>query len=82
MMPRMKPNWWMGIRTPWTLENDKVWRETHRLGGRLFVLAGLMTIVVGVLSPERGFWLMMVSIALAAFVPLVYSYVLWKREQN
>lgn len=81
-LPRIKPNWWMGIRTPWTLDNDQVWRETHRLGGKTFVAAGLITVAVGLLSPQRGFTLMIASLVLAAVVPLVYSYLAWRRERN
>ena len=40
-LPRIRSNWWIGIRTPWTLESEAVWRETHRLAGWTFVGAGL-----------------------------------------
>lgn len=80
-LPRVKPNWWMGIRTPWTLDSDQVWRDTHRLGGKMFVAAGLATIAAALLSPQRGFGLMFAALVLAAMVPLVYSYVAWRRER-
>lgn len=81
-LPRVKPNWSMGIRTPWTLDSDQVWRNTHRLGGKTFVAAGLVTIGVALLSPQRGFALMFAALVLAALVPLVYSYLAWRRERH
>jgi uncharacterized membrane protein len=81
VMPRLKSNWWMGIRTPWTLESEAVWRSTHRVGGITFVLAGLLLIVGGFVGgPAARGWLTGVAIAIAAGVPFVYSYLAWKRE--
>jgi uncharacterized membrane protein len=79
MMGRAKRNFFIGIRTPWTLSSEKVWDETHKLGSKLFMLGGLVTILSAFLG-ENGFWLMMIAILLAAFVPIVYSYILWRRE--
>jgi uncharacterized membrane protein len=79
--PRLRSNWWIGIRTPWTLESESVWRETHRVGGRTFVLGGAL-IALGAFLPTP--WrdvLMAVGIVAAAGVPVVYSYLLWRREQ-
>src|SRR5205814_10565986 len=41
LLPRARPNWWFGIRTPWTLSNDRVWERTHRLGGYVMMVGGL-----------------------------------------
>jgi uncharacterized membrane protein len=82
LMSRMRPNWFMGIRTPWTLSSENVWRKTHRLGGYLFVAAGF---VVAALGLVRAPWALAVLIGvalLAALIPVVYSYVLWRREQT
>lgn len=81
-LPRVKPNWWMGIRTPWTLENDQVWRDTHRLGGKLFVAAGLLTAAVALLLPEWAFPMMITSVGIAALAPAAYSYLAWRRERS
>ena len=80
-LPRIRSNWWMGIRTPWTLENETVWRATHRLGGRTMVLGGLLATAAALFlpSPRREFVVLGV-IALTSLVPLVYSYVVWRRE--
>jgi uncharacterized membrane protein len=82
LMPRVKQNWLLGIRTPWTLESESVWRETHRIGGRTMVLGGLIT-MMGVFCPTgMQPWIAMVGLGVGAFIPLVYSYILWRREQR
>jgi uncharacterized membrane protein len=79
MMGRAKRNFFIGIRTPWTLSSETVWDETHKLGAKLFMLAGAVTIVSAFLG-ENGIWLLLAALFLAAFVPIVYSYILWRRE--
>lgn len=80
-LPRIRSNWWMGIRTPWTLTSDRVWRETHRLGGRTFVAAGAVSVLAAVLLPEALGVGVSVAAALAgSLVPVVFSYRAWRRE--
>lgn len=79
MMGKAKRNYFIGIRTPWTLSSDTVWDETHKLGSKLFMLGGAVTIVSAFLG-ETGIWIMMAAMLIAAFVPIVYSYVLYQRE--
>lgn len=81
LMPRVKPNWILGIRTPWTLESESVWRETHRLGGRTMVIGGLVTMAAAFFPAQAQPWIAMGGLGVGAFVPLVYSFVLWRREQ-
>lgn len=78
MMSKAKRNYFIGIRTPWTLANETVWDETHRLGSKLFIGAGILSLF-SLLLGENGFWLMMALIAVAALVPVVYSYILFAR---
>jgi uncharacterized membrane protein len=81
-LTRIEPNWFIGIRTPWTLSSDTVWRKTHRTGGWLFVIAG-MVIAAGAFAPRAAFFpLFVATIVVAAGVPVVQSYVLWRREQK
>jgi uncharacterized membrane protein len=79
MMGQAKRNFFIGIRTPWTLSSETVWDETHKLGSKLFMVAGGLIIITGFLG-ESGIWLMMVAMIIAAFVPIIYSYILWRRE--
>ena len=78
MMMKAKRNFFIGIRTPWTLSNDTVWDETHQLGGRLFIGAGIIT-MASVFFGDYGFLIMLPVILIAALVPIIYSYVLWRR---
>ena len=78
MMMKAKRNFFIGIRTPWTLSNDMVWDETHKLGGRLFVAAGIITLLATFLG-ENSFWVILPVALLAGFIPVVYSYILWCR---
>jgi uncharacterized membrane protein len=81
-MPRLRSNWWMGIRTPWTLESESVWRSTHRLAGFTFVIGGLVTVVAAMLPPRYAFGVSMAAIMLAAFIPVIHSYFAYQREQR
>ena len=73
----------IGLRTPWTLASEEVWIKTHRLAGKLMILAGLVAIVAALLPLPSGLLatVLGVSIAVAALVPIVYSFLLWRREQ-
>jgi uncharacterized membrane protein len=82
VMTRMRPNWFMGIRTPWTLSSERVWRKTHRLGGFCFVAAGIVIATVALASPERVGYGVIGAVAVAVLVPAVYSYLEWRREQE
>jgi uncharacterized membrane protein len=79
MISKAKRNFFIGIRTPWTLSNDTVWDETHQLGSKLFMFAGVVTILSAFLG-ETGIWLMMAALFAAAIVPIVYSYFAYRRE--
>jgi uncharacterized membrane protein len=76
-MGKFTRNYYAGIRTPWTLSDSEVWFRTHRLGGRLFVLAGAASLVGAMLGV--GFPVLLVAITAASLVPAVYSYVIYKR---
>lgn len=79
-MPRVRRNWWVGFRTPWTLSSERVWRETHCLGGRMLVLGGLMFVVAAFAPPPAALWIALPGVLLVVLVPTVYSYILWLRE--
>jgi uncharacterized membrane protein len=79
VLSRVRRNFWMGIRTPWTLANEDVWNRTHRLGGWIFVgygLAGCIAVLLG--TPLV--WVF-VALIVVALVPVVYSLVLYKALQ-
>ena len=76
-MGKLRRNFFIGIRTPWTLASDAVWERTHRLGGWLFMLAGLV-MVVGVIA-GAPLWLSWGAIAAAVLIPCVYSFRIYRR---
>ena len=83
MMPKLKSNYYMGIKTPWTLSDDDIWLRTHRLGGKTMFAAGAMLLIFGrFLATKRGMPLALSGILLAAFLPALMSYVWWKQKQN
>jgi uncharacterized membrane protein len=81
-LPKVQSNFLMGIRTPWTLTSDLSWQKTHRLGGRLFVLEGLVLIVLGLIgaSPQWLGVLIVAGIAILLVVVFAYSYRVWKAD--
>jgi uncharacterized membrane protein len=81
MMGRAKRNFFIGIRTPWTLTSDEVWDKTHQLGSKLFTAGGVVTILSTFLG-EYAIWVMLPVILIAAFVPIIYSYILFARMEK
>jgi len=81
-LTRVEPNWFVGIRTPWTLSSDTVWRKTHRTGGWLMVIGGLVVAASAFLPHGAFLPLFITAIVIMAVIPIVQSYVLWKREQH
>ncbi len=82
VMPKLRPNWFVGIKTPWTLSSKTAWDRTHRLGGWLFVAAGLL-MMLGVLLPPpwNAAWdfAICVSLVLSLFI---FSYVAWRNASD
>jgi len=81
-LTRVEPNWFVGIRTPWTLSSDTVWRRTHRTGGWVFVIGGLVLASTALLPRAAFLPLLIATIVIMPAIPIVQSYVLWKREQS
>ena len=79
LLEHAKRNWFIGIRTPWTLSSDQVWAKTHRVGGRLFKIAGVVALL-GVLFPGLALFFVLVPILLVAAYTVVYSYFQYRRE--
>ena len=81
-LPKVRPNYMVGIRTPWTLTSDLSWDRTHRIGGRLFVLEGIVFIVMGLVRPAQGMFVAVLigGIVLMLVVLFAYSYWVWKTD--
>jgi len=80
MLRQARRNFFIGIRTPWTLSSDTVWNETHRLGAVLFMISGVLAFIGGFFGGTTAFWLMFIPIIGSTVFLLVYSYVLYRRE--
>jgi uncharacterized membrane protein len=79
-MGKVRKNFFIGIRTPWTLASDEVWSRTHRLGGRVFMLAGLFVMLNSVVElPEAA---LATTIVIAVLVPVVYSYLIYRQIEG
>ncbi|HET9294924.1 MAG TPA: SdpI family protein [Gemmatimonadales bacterium] len=82
LMTRMRPNWFMGIRTPWTLSSERVWRKTHRVGGYAFTAGGLLMILIAFVSGRRIVPMLLGIVGVIVIWPVVYSYLEWRKEQE
>lgn len=76
---RLRPTFFFGIRTPWTLSNDTVWTRTHRLAGRLWVGCGLLGALTAFLPGQLGGFALIALLAVMILVPTAYSYWLFQR---
>jgi len=81
-LQRVRSNYFMGIRTPWTLSNETVWKKTHRLSGKLFFIGGLLILISAFLPDGYKSVIMWGSIVLCVAVPYLYSYLAYKKEMN
>jgi uncharacterized membrane protein len=80
VLGQVKPSWFVGIRTPWTLSSTESWARTHRLGGWLFIALGVLFALTGLFKlGSFGFVVIGASIAVVA-VLMVYSYFVWKSD--
>lgn len=78
LVENAKRNWSVGIRTPWTLSSDKVWDRTHRAGGRLFKITGLIALA-GLAFEDYSFYLIILPVIAVAIYTFAYSYFEYKR---
>lgn len=81
VLEKAKQNWFVGIRTPWTLSNEEVWDRTHRLGGRLFKASGAVTLL-GALVPDVSVWLIVVPVILSSLYLVWYSYTEYQKKRR
>ncbi|HEX9727517.1 MAG TPA: SdpI family protein [Gemmatimonadales bacterium] len=80
VLGRVAPNGAIGVRTPWTLASESVWRATNRTAGRLCGLAGIILLSTAFVPRVTTMAVVVLAVAFIAVVPVVQSYVLWRRE--
>jgi len=81
LVENAKRNWFIGIRTPWTLSSDVVWEKTHKIGGKLFKAAGIIALL-GIFISEYTFFLIMIPVLSFSFYVIVYSYFEYQKEKR
>jgi uncharacterized membrane protein len=78
LIQKAQRNWFIGIRTPWTLSNEQVWNKTHKIGGILFKIAGIISLI-GILLPEYALFFVICPVILASLFPVIYSYFAYQK---
>lgn len=78
----VRPNYFIGIRTPWTLENEQVWKNTHRLGGKIWIVGGILIAILAVLIKNNHLFYIIFGVILAfmVVVPTIFSYTEFKKS--
>ena len=82
MMPKIKQNFFFGIKTPWALTDEENWFKTHRLGGKTFAAGGIAIMIAAFIPGESKIWILLAVVLVMVFVPFVYSYVIFKNKQK
>ena len=80
LLRKAKRNFFIGIRTPWTLSSDTVWDKTHQLGATLFMASGALAIIGGFFGGMIAFWFLFIPLIGSTIFLVVYSYVLYRNE--
>jgi len=78
LIEHSKQNWFIGIRTPWTLSSDRVWIKTHTLGGKLFKVCGVLSLF-GIIFPALAIFFVFVPVLTIAVGVFAYSYFLYQK---
>lgn len=79
LMPKMRQSYTMGIKLPWTLENEENWNKTHRFAGKLWVLGGVAAMATAFVG---SFWILLGILILMVVIPTVYSYMLYRKQSS
>jgi uncharacterized membrane protein len=76
-----KRNWFVGIRTPWTMSSERVWNKTHKLAGKLFKISGVLA-AAGALLPDYAILLVLAPVIIVTIYSVAYSYVEYSKERR
>ena len=79
MLGHAEQNWFVGIRTPWTLSSKMVWKKTHEIGGKLFIIAGVISFT-GIVAGPYALWFVLVPVLAVAVFTVLYSYIEYQKE--
>ena len=80
-MKKAERNWFIGIRTPWTMSSDKVWKKTHLLASKIYKAVGII-IILGIFFQNYLIWIILVSAIGSAIYLVVYSYLEYNKIKS
>lgn len=81
-LQQAKPNFFFGMRTPWTLSNEEVWRKTHRLSSKLFIVGGLLIILTIFLPSSWEIYVILTVVVIISLILYIYSYLLFRKLED
>ncbi|MHC5211386.1 MAG: SdpI family protein [Planctomycetota bacterium] len=81
-MGKLRPNWFVGVRTPWTLSSKLSWTRSHRLAGWLFLISGAGTLILSPFSGRTALIFVIASGVLVGLTVVVYSYIVWRHDPD
>ena len=79
LLPKMRQTYTMGIKLPWTLNNEENWNKTHRFGGKVWVAGGVVTMATAFFG---NFWLLLGVLIVMVLAPTIYSYCLYRKQRD
>lgn len=79
LMPKCRYSYTMGIKLPWTLHSEENWNRTHRFGGKVWVIGGIIMMATALWG---SFWLLMAIVALMVLIPTIYSYLYYRNHEQ
>jgi uncharacterized membrane protein len=81
-MPKCKQNFTLGIKLPWTLNSEANWNATHRLAGKVWMAAGVLFLLCIFLPKPALMLALLIILPVMVLVPLVYSYLYYKKHDE
>lgn len=79
-MPKFKQNYFAGIKTSWTLADEEVWFKTHRLGGKIWFIGGILMMLSSILPDNMKMFVFFGVVIILSIVPIGYSYIIYKKK--
>jgi len=84
LLPKVPPNFYLGVRVPWTLSSDIVWKKTSIITGKCFAAGGVIFVIIGIIGKITVIvkMLMILVLVLIIILPIIYSFIVYKKEQS
>lgn len=82
LLDKVKMNWFMGIRTPWTLSSEEVWRKTHKLSSKVLMVSGVLIALTSLVPNTAKIVLFIIAVVLIVLAMPIYSFILYSKENK